>query len=243
MVRETRQTRDDLIYPVFVEEGLDTHMPIETMPGLARVPERLLGAEIEAIWREGIGAVMLFGISHHKDHEGSDTWHPDGLMARTVRAAKAAVPEMVVITDNCVCEYTDHGHCGVLSAGEVDNDASTANLARQAVVAADAGADMVAPSAMMDGQVTAIRAALDAAGHDQVPVMAYSSKFASAFYGPFRVTAGCELKGDRLAHEIDPMNRRETRRESAIDVAEGADFLTVKPARPYLDGLSDIREA
>jgi porphobilinogen synthase len=157
------------------------------------------------------------------------------------RIAKASVPSMIVITDNCVCEYTDHGHCGVLDGGEVDNDASIANLALQAVTAARAGADMIAPSAMMDGQVGAIRAALDDAGFARVPIMAYSSKFASAFYGPFRAAAGCSLKGDRLAYQMDPMNRREARRESRLDEAEGADFLMVKPAMPYLDTLADLR--
>lgn len=241
MVRETLLAPQHLIYPVFVEEGIDQSVAIPTMPGLSRIPESALAAEIRAIAADGVGAVMLFGVSHRKDAEGSDSWNPDGLMARMTRIAKSSVPGMVVITDNCVCEYTDHGHCGVLADGEVDNDRSIANLAQQAVVAARAGADIIVPSAMMDGQVAAIRAALDEAGFGQVPVMAYSSKFASAFYGPFRAAAGCSLKGDRLAYQMDPLNRREARRESRLDEEEGADFLMVKPALPYLDTLAELR--
>jgi porphobilinogen synthase len=241
MVRETSLSSHHLIYPLFVEEGIDQPVPIATMPGLSRVPEKDLAEEIRSIAEDGVTAVMLFGVSHQKDGEGSDSWNPEGLMARMTRIAKASVPSMIVITDNCVCEYTDHGHCGVLDGGEVDNDASIANLALQAVTAARAGADMIAPSAMMDGQVGAIRAALDDAGFARVPIMAYSSKFASAFYGPFRAAAGCSLKGDRLAYQMDPMNRREARRESRLDEAEGADFLMVKPAMPYLDTLADLR--
>jgi porphobilinogen synthase len=241
MVRETSLSSHHLIYPLFVEEGIDQPVPIATMPGLSRVPEQDLAEEIRSIAEDGVTAVMLFGVSHQKDGEGSDSWNPEGLMARMTRIAKASVPSMIVITDNCVCEYTDHGHCGVLDGGEVDNDASIANLALQAVTAARAGADMIAPSAMMDGQVGAIRAALDDAGFARVPIMAYSSKFASAFYGPFRAAAGCSLKGDRLAYQMDPMNRREARRESRLDEAEGADFLMVKPAMPYLDTLADLR--
>jgi porphobilinogen synthase len=242
MVRETSLSPHQLIYPLFVEEGIDQPVPIATMPGLSRIPEQALAEEIRSIAEDGVSAVMLFGVSHQKDSEGSDSWNPEGLMARMTRIARASVPSMVVITDNCVCEYTDHGHCGVLDGGEVDNDASIANLARQAVTAARAGADIVAPSAMMDGQVAAIRAALDDAGFGRVPIMAYSSKFASAFYGPFRAAAGCSLKGDRLAYQMDPMNRREARRESRLDEAEGADFLMVKPIMPYLDILADLRE-
>ncbi len=241
MVRETSLAPHQLIYPLFVEEGIDQPVPIATMPGMSRIPEQLLAEEIRSIAEDGVSAVMLFGVSHNKDSEGSDSWNPEGLMARMTRTAKASVPSMVVITDNCVCEYTDHGHCGVLDGGDVDNDSSIVNLARQAVTAARAGADIIAPSAMMDGQVGAIRTALDEAGFSRVPIMAYSSKFASAFYGPFRAAAGCSLDGDRLAYQMDPMNRREARRESRLDEAEGADFLMVKPAMPYLDTLADLR--
>ena len=242
LVRENRLRPEDLILPLFVDEGADEPVPIGAMPGVSRIPEARLSREIEAVARDGVRAVMLFGISHHKDGSGSDSLRADGLMARMTRAAKDAAEELVVITDNCFCEYTDHGHCGVLQDGSVANDPTLENLARQCVVAADAGADMVAPSAMMDGQVAAIRAGLDAAGHGGTPIMSYSSKFASAFYGPFRHAAGCELKGDRKAYQMDPMNGREALRESAADEAEGADILMVKPGMPYLDVLARIRD-
>lgn len=241
LVRETRVSADDLIYPVFVEEEIDAPQPISSMPGVFRVPESRLATEVAAIAADGVKAILLFGVSHHKDAAGSDSLSPDGLMARSVRIAKAACPEMVVITDNCFCEYTDHGHCGVVREGYVDNDATLENLARQAVVAAEAGADIVAPSAMMDGQIAAMRAALDAAGFGETPIMAYSSKFASSFYGPFRAAAGSSLKGDRKTYQMDPMNAREALRESALDEAEGADFLMVKPALAYLDVLAGLR--
>ncbi|HEY0420527.1 MAG TPA: porphobilinogen synthase [Acetobacteraceae bacterium] len=242
LLRETSLSAADLILPIFVEEGLEELAPIAAMPGVSRIPERALARQVEAIARDGVRAIMPFGISHNKDAAGSDSWSETGLMARMVKAAKRAAPELIVITDNCFCEYTDHGHCGVIEHGHVANDATVANLARQAVVAAEAGADVIAPSAMMDGQVAAIRAALDGAGHDQVPVMAYSSKFASAFYGPFRAAAGCELQGDRKAYQMDPLNGREAIRESLLDEAEGADILMVKPGLPYLDVLARLRE-
>ena len=242
LLRESRVAPEDLILPIFVEEGVDEPIPVDSMPGVSRIPERLLAREIEAIARDGVRAVMLFGISHNKDGAGLDTIDPKGLMARMTRTAKDATPELVVITDNCFCEYTTHGHCGVVAHGHVDNDATLANLARQCAVAADAGADMVAPSAMMDGQVAAIRRGLDEAGHAEVPVMAYSSKFASAFYGPFRAAAGCDLQGDRMEYQMDPANGREALRESALDEAEGADMLMVKPGMPYLDVLARIRD-
>ena len=242
LVRENRVTADDLILPLFVEEGVDDAVPISSMPGVSRIPEKQLAREIEAIARDGVRSVILFGISHNKDAAGLDSLEAGGLMARMTRIAKDAAPGLVVITDNCFCEYTDHGHCGVLEHGHVHNDRTLAHLARQCVVAADAGADMVAPSAMMDGQITAIRQALDAAGHTELPVMAYSSKFASAFYGPFRAAAGCDLDGDRMEYQMDPMNGREALRESAADEAEGADLLMVKPGMPYLDVLARIRD-
>lgn len=242
LVREQTVTPQDLILPVFVEEGLDEPLPIAAMPGVLRIPERRLGREVEAIARDGVRSLMLFGISHNKDEVGRDTLRPDGLVARMTRAAKDAAPELVVIPDLCFCEYTDHGHCGIVEGGTVANDATAENLGRQAVVAVEAGADMVAPSAMMDGQVAAIRRALDAAGHPEAPIMAYSSKFASAFYGPFRAAAGCELKGDRKTYQMDPLNGREALRESLLDEAEGADVLMVKPGLPYLDVLARLRE-
>jgi porphobilinogen synthase len=242
LVRETAVTANDLIQPIFVEEAIEAPLPVESMPGIMRIPERLLESEIEGQARDGIKAVLLFGVSHRKDPSGSDAWNHDGLVARMVRRAKRAVPEMVTIPDICFCEYTDHGHCGVIEDGHVVNDVTVANLARQAVVAAEAGADVVAPSAMMDGQVAAIRAALDAAGHPETPIMAYSSKFASSFYGPFRAAAGCELKGDRKTYQMDPLNGREALLESLLDEAEGADMLMVKPGLPYLDVLARLRE-
>jgi len=242
LVRETRVTPDDLIYPIFVEEEIEAHAPIASMPGAMRIPEKKLGDDIKAMRRDGVKAVMMFGVSHHKDSTGSDSWKKDGLLARMVKRAKDACPEMVVIADACFCEYTDHGHCGVVEGGHVHNDATIANLGRQAAAAAWAGADMIAPSAMMDGQIRAIREALDEAGFADTPIMAYSTKFASAFYGPFRVAAGCGLKGDRKAYQMDPMNGREAIRESLQDEDEGADILMVKPGLPYLDVLAKIRE-
>jgi porphobilinogen synthase len=241
MLRETKVALDDLIYPIFVEEGLDDFAPVESMPGVHRIPERKLGAAIKEISRAGIRAVMTFGVSHHKDETGSDSWNENGLLARMTKRAKDAAPELLVISDTCFCEYTSHGHCGVIHGEDVHNDHTIENLARQAVVAARAGADMIAPSAMMDGQVAAIRSALDDAGFSGLPIMAYSTKFASAFYGPFRAAAGCDLKGDRKAYQMDPMNGREAIRESLTDEAEGADILMVKPALPYLDVLSQVR--
>jgi porphobilinogen synthase len=241
MLRETTVTMDDLIYPIFVEEELDDFAPVESMPGIHRIPERKLGAAMKEMSRAGIKAVMTFGVSHRKDDIGSDSWNENGLLARMTKRAKDAAPEMLVISDTCFCEYTSHGHCGVIDGDNVHNDHTIENLARQAVVAARAGADMIAPSAMMDGQVAMIRAALDEGGFANVPIMAYSSKFASAFFGPFRAAAGCDLKGDRKAYQLEPMNGREAIRESLIDEAEGADILMVKPALPYLDILSQVR--
>jgi porphobilinogen synthase len=241
MLRETKVSLDDLIYPIFVEEELDDFAPVESMPGVHRIPEKKLGAAIKEIHRAGIRAVMTFGVSRHKDDTGSDSWNENGLLARMIKRAKDAAPELLVISDTCFCEYTSHGHCGVIHGEDVHNDHTIENLGRQSIVAARAGADMIAPSAMMDGQVAAIRGALDGSGFSGLPIMAYSSKFASAFYGPFRAAAGCDLKGDRKAYQMDPLNGREAIRESLTDEAEGADILMVKPALPYLDVLSQVR--
>ena len=241
LMRETSVTMNDLIYPIFVEEELDDYAPVESMPGVHRIPEKKLGSAIKEMRAAGIKAVMTFGVSHRKDDTGSDSWNENGLLARMIKRAKDAAPDMLVISDTCFCEYTSHGHCGVVHGGDVHNDHTLENLARQSVVAARAGADMIAPSAMMDGQVAAIRIALDGAGFGNTPIMAYSSKFASACYGPFRAAAGCDLIGDRKAYQMDPMNGREALRESLIDEAEGADILMVKPALPYLDVLSQVR--
>ena len=242
MMRENTVTLNDLIYPIFVEEELDDFAPIESMPGIFRIPEKKLGAAVKEIHAAGIKAIMTFGVSHHKDDTGSDSWNENGLLARMTKRAKDAAPDLLVISDTCFCEYTSHGHCGVIHGADVHNDHTIENLAKQSVVAARAGADMIAPSAMMDGQVAAIRAGLDQHGFSNTPIMAYSSKFASAFYGPFRVAAGCDLIGDRKAYQMDPANGREALRESISDENEGADILMVKPALPYLDVLSQVRQ-
>jgi porphobilinogen synthase len=239
--RENEVTLNDLVLPIFVDEGATDFAPIPSMPGVVRIPERKLAFEVERFARAGIRGLMVFGISHHKDEVGSDTWSDKGLVARVIRICKDAAPELVVMSDTCFCEYTTHGHCGVVSGNGVDNDATLGNLARQAVTAAQAGADIIAPSAAMDGQVRAIRSALEDNGLVSTAVMSYSTKFASSFYGPFRDAAGCELHGDRKSYQMDPMNRREAIRESIADEAEGADALMVKPAGAYLDIIRDIR--
>ncbi|HEK1009577.1 TPA: porphobilinogen synthase [Pseudomonas putida] len=241
--QETEFRLEDLILPIFVEEGIDDFVPISSMPGVNRIPEKLLAQEIERYARAGIKSVMTFGVSHNLDATGSDTWNENGLVARMARICKDSVPEMVVMSDTCFCEYTSHGHCGVLHDHGVDNDATLANLGKQAVIAAAAGADFIAPSAAMDGQVQAIRGALDAAGFHDTAIMAYSTKFASSLYGPFREAGGTVLKGDRKAYQMNPMNRREAVRESLLDEQEGADVLMVKPAGAYLDVIADIRAA
>ncbi|WP_191487746.1 porphobilinogen synthase [Pseudomonas sp. FEN] len=243
LFQETEFSLNDLVLPIFVEEGIDDFVPITSMPGVMRIPEKKLASEIERYARAGIKSVMTFGVSHHLDATGSDTWNEQGLVARMVRICKDTAPEMVVMSDTCFCEYTSHGHCGVLHGDAVDNDATLENLGRQAVVAAQAGADFISPSAAMDGQVQAIRSALDAAGFLDTSIMAYSTKFASALYGPFREAGGTALKGDRKAYQMNPMNRREAVRESLLDEQEGADALMVKPAGAYLDIIRDIREA
>lgn len=242
LVQENRVRREDLIYPVFVDEGIDQPVEVSSMPGVFRVPEKKLGDEVKRLHDLGIMSLMMFGVSHAKDSTGSDSMKEGGLLSRMVDISKSACSEMVVMADSCFCEYTDHGHCGVMTPeGSVNNDATLENLAKQAVVAAKAGADVIAPSSMMDGQVYAIRQGLDEAGFLEVPIMAYSSKFASSFYGPFREAAGCDLKGDRKTYQMNPANGREALEESLIDEAEGADILMVKPGMPYLDVLSSVR--
>jgi len=242
LFQENTLSLNDLALPIFVEEGLDDYKPITAMPGVMRIPEKRLAYEIERIAKAGVRSIMTFGISHHTDADGSDTWNENGLVARMSRICKQTVPEMIVMSDTCFCEYTSHGHCGVLHDHGVDNDATLINLGKQAVVAAAAGADFIAPSAAMDGQVAAIRHALDAAGFTDTAIMSYSTKFASSFYGPFREAAGTSLKGDRKTYQMNPMNRREAIRESLLDESEGADALMVKPAGAYLDILRDVRE-
>jgi len=243
LFQEATLNLNDLVLPIFVEEGIDDFVEIKSMPGVRRIPESQLAREIERYARAGVRAVMTFGISHHKDEVGSDTWREDGLVSRMGRVCKDAVPEMLVMSDTCFCEYTVHGHCGVLHDERVDNDQTLHNLGRQAVAAAMAGVDVIAPSAAMDGQVQAIRQALDSAGFHDTPIVAYSTKFASSLYGPFRDASGTSLKGDRATYQMNPMNRREAIREALQDEAEGADALMVKPAGAYLDIIRDIREA
>nr|WP_257474465.1 porphobilinogen synthase [Providencia rettgeri] len=242
LFQETHLSINDLCLPIFVEEELDDYMPINSMPGVMRIPEKRLAYEIERIANAGIKSVMTFGVSHHLDDNGSDAWQENGLVARMSRICKETVPEMIVMSDTCFCEYTSHGHCGVMHGHIVDNDATIHNLGLQAVAAARAGADFIAPSAAMDGQVAAIRHALDEAGFTDTAIMSYSTKFASALYGPFRDAAGSCLKGDRKTYQMNPMNRREALHESLIDEREGADALMIKPAGAYLDIIRDLRE-
>lgn len=243
MFAETRLTPQNFILPIFVEEDVADRAPIAALPGHFRETERSLPAYIEKIAASGIPAVLLFGVSHKKDATGSDTWRENGLPARMVKIVKDVAPHLVTILDVCFCEYTDHGHCGPIDAdGNVQNDASIKNQGKAAIVAAAAGADIIAPSSMMDGQVQAIRAALDGAHFHDTAIMAYAAKYASALYGPFRQAAGCSLKhGDRKSYQMNPPNRLEALREAASDVAEGADILMVKPAHAYLDIIRDVK--
>jgi porphobilinogen synthase len=243
LAREISLTPEDFIYPLFVRPGRNVREPISSMPGQFRFTVDRLEAEVEEIVRLGIRAVLLFGLAERKDPEAREAWEENGLVPQAVRRIKVIAPELVVITDVCVCAYTDHGHCGIVRDGRVDNDATLALLARMALAHAAAGADLVAPSAMMDGQVRAIREALDDAGFVDVGIMAYSAKFASAFYGPFREAADSAPRfGDRRSYQMDPPNAREALREIERDIAQGADIIMVKPALAYLDVIRRARE-
>ena len=244
MMRETSLSSTDFIYPLFVTEGHGVRAPIGPMPGQFQLSIDYLVEEVVEAGELGVPSVLLFGIPEHKDAEGAGAYQRDGVVQRAVAAIKEASPETVVITDVCLCEYTDHGHCGVLTGGGiVDNDATLELLALSAVSQAAAGADIVAPSAMMDGQIAALRSALDAAAMPDVPIMAYASKFSSAFYGPFRVAAGSTPRsGDRKSYQMDGANGREALRELEQDALEGADLLMVKPALAYLDVLTKARD-
>ncbi len=244
LVRETRLTLDDLVYPMFVVDGSNTVEEVSSMPGVYRYsPDKIVDA-IKEVRDTGIKAIILFGIPAKKDSVGSDTWSDEGIIQRTLRKVKKEVPDIYVITDVCFCEYTDHGHCGVLKDGTVDNDMTLENLKKQVVSHAENGADMVAPSGMMDGMVKAIREALDSAGFKDVPIMAYSAKFASAYYGPFREAAeSAPAFGDRRSYQMDPANYREAIKEVLLDVEEGADIIMVKPALAYLDVIRGVKEA
>lgn len=242
LVRETHLCASDFILPLFVAQFLEEPEEISSMAGVFRLPESHLEGVLQSAWNDGIRGVILFGIPEEKDEEGSDTWQENGLMARSVKAAKKAVPDMTVITDNCFCAHTTHGHCGVKVGDHVDNDLTLQNLQKQAVIAAEAGADMVAPSAMMDGQVLAIREALDATGFTDVGILSYASKFASALYGPFRNATDCGIEGGRHGYQIDPANGRQALMEALLDEEEAADILMVKPAGYYQDIIKDLRE-
>jgi porphobilinogen synthase len=251
MVRETELNPRDFIYPLFVRHGSGRN-EIRSMPGIFQLSVEEAVREAESAARLGIPALMLFGIPAQKDPIGLENFSADGIVQQAIRAIKAKLPEMVVMTDVCMCEYTDHGHCGIINAGShpnlpqgyVLNDVTLEILAKVAVSHAEAGADVVAPSAMIDGMVGAIRAALDVSGFESLPILAYSVKYASAFYGPFRDAAESPPQfGDRKTHQMDPANVREALRETALDIAEGADMLMVKPALPYLDVLYRVHQA
>jgi len=245
LVRETRLDPGSFIYPLFVTHGADVRQPIASMPGQHRLSIDQLPREAEELASLGVRAVMLFGVPASKDAAGSEAYAANGIVQQAVRALKAADSELAVACDICLCEYTDHGHCGVLTPdGEVDNDPSLTLLARAAVSVAEAGCDLVAPSDMMDGRVAAIRRALDEAAFEALPVMAYSAKYASAYYGPFREAAdSTPAFGDRRGYQMDPANAREALREVAADVEEQADIVMVKPALAYLDVVRAVREA
>jgi len=242
LVRETRLTPRSFVYPLFVCPGKKVKDEIKSMPGNFRWSVDLLVEECKAVHAVGIPAVILFGIPEKKDPVGSDAHDPKGIVQQAVRALKKSVPDLIVICDLCLCEYTSHGHCGAVKGKEIDNDSTLDLLAKSAVVQAEAGADIVAPSDMMDGRVGRIRAALDAKGFDQIPILAYSAKYASGYYGPFREAADSTPQfGDRRSHQMDPANQREALREIAMDIDEGADIVMVKPALPYLDVIALAR--
>ncbi len=244
LVRETRLEAADLVYPMFVAHGIDRREPIDAMPGVDRLSIAHAVEEAGSAASLGIPAVLLFGLPATKDEEGSGAWDDEGIVQLATRAIKEAHPELLVIADLCLCEYTSHGHCGIVrSDGVVDNDGTLELLARTAVSQARAGADIIAPSDMMDGRVGAVRAALDEDGLTDTPILAYSAKFASAFYGPFREAAdSTPAFGDRRAYQLDPANGDEAVREARLDVDEGADILMVKPALPYLDLIRRIKD-
>ena len=244
MVRETRMDKSSLIYPLFVKEGTGIEEEIPSMEGQFRYSVDRLPFELERLQNAGVNSIMLFGIPDHKDEVGSGAYDPNGIVQKALREAKKQFPDMYYITDVCMCEYTSHGHCGVLCGHDVNNDATLELLAKTAVSHVEAGADMVAPSDMMDGRVRAIREALDANGHYGAPIMSYAVKYASAFYGPFRDAAGSAPSfGDRKSYQMDFHNRREGMKEALTDVEEGADIIMVKPAMSYLDMVSEVSKA
>ncbi len=243
MVRETELHPSDFIYPLFVVEGRGVRRPVPSMPGIDNLSVDLAVEEAKRARAVGVPSVILFGIPGHKDPRGTGAWAEDGIVQKALRALKDSVPEMQLIADVCLCEYTDHGHCGVIHGGEVDNDQSLPLLAQMAVSCAKAGADIVAPSDMMDGRVRAIRSALDEAGLARTPILSYAAKYASGFYGPFREAAQSTPQfGDRRGYQMDPGNVREALKETALDIEEGADLVMVKPALSYLDVIARVKE-
>jgi porphobilinogen synthase len=243
MVRETRLTPDDFVYPLFACEGEGVRREISSMPGVFNLSVDEIVREVESAKRAGVRSVILFGVPDEKDPAGSQAYAEDGIVQRAIRAVKREVKDVLVIADNCLCEYTDHGHCGVIKDGEVLNDPTLELLARTAVSQAEAGADIIAPSNMMDGFVASIREALDQSGFEQIPVMSYAVKYASGFYGPFREAAQSAPQfGDRRGYQMDPANSREAMREAELDIAQGADMLMVKPAIAYLDIIRMVRD-
>ena len=251
MVRENSITKNDLILPIFVEENVKERSAITSLPGVFRESETSLATRIKDIAANGIKTIMLFGVSHNKDHNGSDSLKMDGLFSRMIQEAKSACPEIQVIADICLCEYTDHGHCGPLGKdGAPDNDKTLTIISEQAIIAARSGADILAPSGMMDGMIASLRSALDTGGYQDIPLLSYAVKYASSHYGPFREAAGCSLgqnhaatmQSDRKAYQMDPANAMEALREAALDIEEGADMLMVKPGLPYLDIIKLVKD-
>lgn len=242
LVKETYLHKEDLIYPIFVAEGENIKNEVQSMPGVFQFSLDKLSAEIDEVVSLGIRAVILFGLPAEKDAVGSGAYHDHGIVQKATRLIKERCPELLVVADTCLCEYTDHGHCGVVEGEQILNDPSLNLLAKTAISQAEAGADIIAPSNMMDGFVAAIRAGLDAAGFEHIPIMSYAVKYASGYYGPFREAAdGAPQFGDRKTYQMDPSNRMEAIREATSDVEEGADFLIIKPAMAYLDIIRDVK--
>ena len=243
LVRENTLTTNDFIFPLFICSGQNVDKPVGSMPGVAQWSVDVLEKEAPKILEEGIPAVILFGIPDEKDAIGSSSWSDEGIVQQALKAIKRSAPELLAIVDLCFCEYTDHGHCGIMVDEYLDNDQTLENLGKQAVSLANAGADVIAPSGMIDGMVKGIRSALDSAGHTEMPILAYSAKYSSGFYGPFRDAAeSAPAFGDRRSHQMDPSNSDEALRETELDLAEGADMVMVKPAMPYLDIIHRIKE-
>ncbi|GGF06727.1 delta-aminolevulinic acid dehydratase [Halobacillus andaensis] len=243
LVRETKLQKEDLIYPIFIVEGENVKNAVKSMPGVHQVSLDYLSDEMSELEQLGIRSVIVFGVPQEKDEVGSEAYHDAGIVQKAIRHIKEAHPSLTVVADTCLCQYTDHGHCGIVRDGDIANDESLELLTKTAVSQAEAGADIIAPSNMMDGFVAAIRKGLDEAGYSQIPVMSYAVKYASAFYGPFRDAAHSSPQfGDRRAYQMDPANRMEAIREAESDVEEGADFLIVKPALSYLDIMREVKD-